>query len=159
MKLETEAELVQYPALCALVICAFVEEFFGQSQRLKGPSIPFALQVLPMVIHRETVNALSRRHYIGGLQLALAENKTLILDLQERMEEATDLTMSALNISFASGVLGYDKDRGQLIPKKPVRFLSANNEIREIISTAKRLGYAFSSINAEQLCALLRIHF
>lgn len=159
MKLETEAELVQNPALCALVVCTFVTEYFGQSQKLKGATIPFVLPVLPMVIHRETVEALTRRRYIGGLELALAENKTLTLDLQERMEAATELTMSALNVSFASGLLGYDKDRGQLIPQKPIRFQSENVEIREMINTSNRLGYWFSTINADKLCSLLRIHF
>ena len=159
MKLESEAELVQNPALCALIICTFVAEFFSQSKKLKGPTIPLVLPVLPMVIHRETVETLARRHYIDGLQLALAENKTLTLDLQERMEAATELTLSALNIAFASGLLGYDQERGQLIPKKGMGVKSASKEIREMINTSNRLGYWFSSINADQLCSLLRIHF
>lgn len=159
MKLESEAELVQNPALCALVICTFAFEFFGESKKLKGPTIPFVLPILPMVIHWETVEALARRHYIGGLHLALTENKTLILDLQERMEVATGLTMSALNICFASGLLGYDQESGQLIPKKGIGFQTASTEVREMINTSKRLGYWFSTINAEQLCSMLRIHF
>jgi len=48
--------------------------------------------------------------------------------------------MSALNVAFASGLLGYDKDRDQLIPQKPVRFQSENEEVREMINTSNRLG-------------------
>ena len=159
MKLETEAELVQNPALCALVICSFVAEFFGESNRVKGPTIPFVLPILPIIIHQETVKTLARRRYIGGLHLALAENKTLTLDLQERMESTTELTLSVLNICFASGLLWYDKDSGQLIAKKKIGFQSDSAEVREMVNTAKRLGYWFNTINADQLCSLLRIHF
>jgi hypothetical protein len=159
MKLESEAELVQNPAICALVICTFVTEFYGQSKKLKGPAFPFVLPILPMVIHKETVEALARRRYIGGLHLALAENKTLIVDLQERMEISTELTLSSLNICFASGLIGYDQERGQLIPKKRIGFQTESEEVREMINTANRLGYWFSTINAEQLCSMLRIHF
>ena len=159
MRLGTEAELVQNPALCALMVCTFTAEYYGQSRKLKGPTIPFVLPVLPMVMHREAVETLARRHYIGGLHLALAENRTLTLDLQERMEAALELTMSALNISFASGLLGYDKERGQLTSKKPIRFQSETTEVREMINTSKRLGYWFCTVNQDQLCSLLRIHF
>jgi hypothetical protein len=159
MKLESEAELVQNPALCALVICTFVTEFFGQSKKLKGPTIPFVLPVLPMVMHGETVETLARRRYSGGLHLALSENKTLVLDLQERMEAATELTLSALNICFASSLLGYDQSNGQVIPKKGIGFQSVSEEVRDMINTSNRLGYWFSTINSDQLCSMLRIHF
>jgi len=160
LKLETEVELVQNPALCALVIWTFVIEFFGEAHSLRGPTIPFCLPVLPMVIHRETVETLARRHFVGGLHLALAENRTLTIDLQERMEATTRQTMAALNLGFASGLFGYDRERGQLVPKRktpPVQPVS--EEVREMLNTAKRLGFWFYTINAEQLCSILRIRF
>jgi len=160
MKLANEVELVQNSALCSFILWTFVDEFYGESKNVRGPALPFILPVLPMVIHRETVENFGRRQYVGGLHLALAENKTLTLDLQERMEMSLELTFSALNLCFASKLLNYNPDRGQLIPtNRKSGFHFPGSDVREMLNTARRLGFWFSNINAEQLCSMLRIHF
>lgn len=160
MTLTTEAELVQNPALGALVLWAFTAEFYGQTQRARGPALPLALPILPMVLHEETVESIYNRHFDGGLMLALADNRTLTLDLQERMEAMAQQTMRALNLGFATNLLTYDRGTGELRPKRmtpPVR--PAQAEVRKMISAAERLGYWFCKINLDQLCSYLHIRF
>ena len=160
MKLATEVELVQNSALCAFAIWTFVDEFYGESRNTRGPTIPFVLPVLPMVINRETVETLARRHYLGGLHLALAENRTLTIDLQERMEQMADLTFASLNIGFASKLLSYDSQRGQLIPAdRKSGFHLQGDDVRDILNAARRLGYWFYNTGPDQLCSMLRIRF
>jgi len=158
--LTTEAELVQNPVLGALTLWAFTSEFYSQTGRTRGPSLPLALPVLPMVLHEETVECIHNRHFDGGLFLALADNRTLTLELQERMEEMTPQTMRALNLAFATNLLTYAKENGELRPKRltpPIR--PQQVELRHILATAERLGYWFCTINIEQLCSYLRIRF
>ena len=160
MTLTTEAELVQNPALGALALWAFTAEFFAQTKRQHGPTMPLALPVLPMVLHEETVECIHNRHFDGGLFLALADNRTLTLDLQERMEAMAPQTMQALNLAFATNLLSFDRETGELRPKRltaPVR--PQQSEVRDILAASQRLGYWFCTINIEQICSYLRIRF
>jgi hypothetical protein len=158
MQLSTEAELVQNSALGAAVLWAFTAEFFGQAREQRGPTLPLVLPVLPMTLHLETIDSLHSRNYDGGLDLALAENRTLNIDLQERMQEMLPQTMRALNIAFGGGLLTYVRETGELRPlRKTDPFQSSSSEIRRMINTATRLGYWFCTINHERLGALLRI--
>ena len=160
MTLTTEAELVQNPALGALALWAFTAEFYAQTKRQHGPTMPLALPVLPMVLHEETVECIHNRHFDGGLFLALADNRTLTLDLQERMESMAPQTMQALNLAFATNLLSFDRETGELQPKRltaPVRPQQA--EVRDILAASQRLGYWFCTINIEQICSYLRIRF
>ena len=160
MTLTTEAELVQNPALGALALWAFTVEYFSQTQRRRGPALPLVLPVLPMTLHQETVDSIHNRHFDGGLLLALADNRTLTLDLQERMEAMMPQTMLALNLGFATNLLALDRESGELRPKRmtpPVR--QVQPEVKRMISAAERLGYWFCTMNTDQLCSYLRIRF
>jgi hypothetical protein len=158
MQLSTEAEIVQNSALGGVLIWAFVLEFYGQSKQSRGPSIPLALLVLPMSLHQETVEALHARNYDGGLDLALAENRVLTVDLQERMQAMAPQTMRALDVAFATGLITYDREKGELVPvRKTDPFRDASQELRHMLYTATRLGYWVCTINNERLGSLLRI--
>lgn len=160
MTLTTEAELVQNPALGALALWAFTAKFYGQTRRTRGPALPLALPVLPMVWHEETVESIYNRHFDGGLLLALADDRTLTLDLQARMEAMASQSLRALNLGFATNLLTYDRATGELRPKRmtpPVR--PPEPEVRKMILAAERLGHWFCNINLDQLCSYLRIQF
>lgn len=158
MQLETEAELIQNSALGAALLWAFTAEFVGQAKQERGPTIPLALVVLPMTLHQETVACLHNRNYDGGLDLALAENRTLTVDIQDRMRAMEHQTMSALNVAFGAGLLTYERERGELrVTRKRNPFEIDSAEVRRMLNTATRLGYWFCVINPQRLGALLRI--
>jgi len=159
MQLATEAELVQNSALSAALLWAFTAEYFSQAKSERGPLLPMCLPVVPMALHQETVDSLNNRHYSGGLELALAENRTLTIDLQERMEAMLPQTMRGLNIGFGTGLLTFIRETGELRPVRRTNPFqqSGSEEIRRMLNTAKRLGYWFCTINPERLGPLLRI--
>ncbi|HVU16611.1 MAG TPA: three component ABC system middle component [Candidatus Didemnitutus sp.] len=160
MTLATEAELVQNAALGAVVLSAFTVEFYDQRRRQAGPPLPYLLPVLPMVMHEETVTSIYRRHFDGGLLLAIAEDRTLTLELQERMETMMPQTMQALNVAFSSKLLTYRGDTGQVwAESRHLPNLPRGEESKPLIAAATRLGYWFSTISIDQLCAYLRIRF
>lgn len=158
MLLASEADLVQNSALGAALLWAFTAEYFGQSRGERGPAFSTALLVLPMTFHQETVECLNSRNYDGGLDLALAENRTLTVDIQERMRALEPQTMNALNVAFAAGLLTYERERGELRPgRKTSPFQIDSAEVRRMLNTATRLGYWFCVINPARLGSLLRV--
>ncbi|OAI41605.1 hypothetical protein AYO41_05370 [Verrucomicrobia bacterium SCGC AG-212-E04] len=158
MSLATEAELVQNSGVGAALVWAFTLKFYDQTDQARGPLLPLILPVLPMTFHQETVDALYRRNFDGGLDLGLAENRTLTIDLQERTQAMLPQTMQALNIAFATGLLTYLRPEGELRPvRRTAPFRSDSEELRRMLSTATRLGYWFATINSERLGSLLRI--
>lgn len=160
MALATESELVQNAALGALVLWAFTDEFCDQKRRQEGPPLTYLLPVLPMVMHEETVLSIYRRHFDGGLLLAIADDRTMTLDLQERMEAMTPQTMQSLNLAFGVGLLTYRNDVGQVWSnRRNLSSVSRGDEIKPMIAAAERLGYWFATIRIEQLCSYLRIRF
>jgi len=160
MRLETETELVQNPVLGGIIIWSFVNAYDRQLHYQRGPQLPFLLPILPMAFHQETVRSLQGRQREGGLDLALTENRTLTLDLQERMESMLSQSMRALNLSLASKLISYDRVSGQLRSERrtpPFNFESL--DLRQMMRTANRLGYWFSTISPERICFSLRIRF
>lgn len=158
MQLATEAELVQNPALGAALIWAFTAEFASRANQLRGPTMPLVLPVLPMVFHYETVSSLHSRNFEGGLDLALAENRTITADLHERMRAMFPQTMRALDIGFATNLIQYNRESGEIRPtRKTNPFSTSSDEIGKMFKTASRLGYWFYAIKPERLGPLLRI--
>lgn len=160
MSLTTEAELVQNSTLGALALWGFVNEFCTEARRQRGPELPLTMIVLPMVFHEDTIEAIRIRRYQGGLFSALAQNRALVVELQERAEKMAPQTLNALNLCFATGLLSFDKASGQVqAVRRTAPFRSEREATRRVIAAAERLGYWCCTINTSQLCSLLSIRF
>lgn len=160
MNLTSEVEIVQNTGLGALAIWAFCNRFFIERQRSNGPEIQLSVFVLPMVFHEETLDTIRTRRFEGGLFIALAQNRGISVELQERTEAMIPQTMLALNFAFASRLLNYNRDDGRLEPirRTPPYKIEAESS-RRIISASERLGYWFATINTPQMCSLLNFRF
>jgi hypothetical protein len=160
VNLEVEASLVQNPALGATMLWSFVNRFFDQTREKQGPLVFLAFPILPMVFHEETVQALSKRRFAGGFHLGLTENRTLTVELQERMESFSRQTLESLNIAFASALITFDKRTGELHPiRRTHPFEIRAKELGDMDRLARRLGFWFATTPLDQLCTLLRIRF
>lgn len=160
MSLTTEAELIQNSPLGALSLWAFTSEYSGQNKYTRGPQLPIASLVLPMIYHEETLEAIRKRHFEGGLFTALAEHRELGVELQERMEAMLPQTMSSLNLCFASKLLTYNQTSGELLVlRKTDPFKPEQETTRRVISAARRLGYWCSNNDMIKLCSLLEVRF
>jgi len=160
MSLTSEVELVQNTALGALSIWSFTNEFFGQSKQRSGPPLALATIVLPMVFHEDTLEAIHARHFEGGLFTALAQNRGLGVELQERIQAMVPETMASINLCFASGLLTYDKPKATLRPlRRKADFSIQADSPRNMLAAAKRLGYWCATITPGRICSLLNIRF
>ena len=156
MRLTAEAHLVQNPAVGALALWGFVDEYAAKSQT--GCPILFCLPVLPIALNRDASATLHSRRFEGGLELALAEHREIAAGLQDRMEQMVLQTMHAIDLAFATRLMTYDSDSGHLSPLRHTRaFRTRVPDIRQIMNTSRRLGYWFAAMPTRRIISLLNI--
>lgn len=149
---------MQNPCLGATCIWSFAHEYWTQKKELEGPFVGVVSTVLPVALHRESSSALHGRRFKGGLLNALAEDRSLTVGLQDRMESMRDQTFESLSMAFAAGLLELRRNDFTLIPlRKTLPPIEKHGVINEMLATASRLGYWFATLPLDQVCNYLRI--
>jgi site-specific DNA-adenine methylase len=160
MEIVDEYEVIQNCALGALALWTFAAEYYLKSDEKYGPNLAVAMLVLPLVYNEHFVNSVFRRNLKGGFYNALNDDKALFLGVQDRMQSMATLTLKSINICFSAKLLTYDKDNSELLPiRTNTPAYKDNDSIKDILSASKRLGYWFSTLNFQELCALLKVRY
>ncbi|MGO4185493.1 three component ABC system middle component [Paenibacillus sp. TAF43_2] len=155
-----EYEVVQNVAIGALALWTFSVEYYKTLEENRGPDLAVSMLVLPLIFNEDFVKKAYRRNFKGGLFNSLNEDKTLFLGMQERMESMASLTLKSLNICFSAKLIFYDHVRHEYLPiRMNVPQNNGNSDIKDILATAKRLGYWFSTIDFNELCALIKVRY
>jgi len=155
-----EIEVVQNPALGACLLWAFVREFTEATHGKRGPTIPFVMLVLPMVLHEPTFNALKTRRFDGGLLLAVAEDRTISAGLQRRLIDSSDLSLRSLNLALLSGLIHFDPPSAEFFPaRKTPPEMTIGGDTSELSKAASRIGFWCASLQIEHLLSLLNVRF
>lgn len=133
-------------------------------QELKSErGIPFAHMfiVLPLAFHQQSASIIKNKTMKeGSFYRALADNRTLMVGLQQRVQNYSDITMKALNLSFASKLLLLDKDSLEISPgRKTLPEGNPEQDVKTIINASKRIGYWLSVTDFSVLCNILRVRF
>lgn len=153
-----EHDIVQNDALGALAVWSFAAEFFKAKGRTQGVPVPLAMIVLPIVYHRESVDALSTRNFDGGLFSALNDNRGLFAGLQHRMRSMWRQSFAAINVALAARLLHYDPESCWLTVSRASEPKEVMTEdISRILATARRLGYWVAQTGGPQLLNILGV--
>ncbi len=160
MDLLFELQLTNNPALASYLLSVAVKECYELREQASGVEFPLIFIVLPLVFHKDTAKAMAKKQYPGALVKALSENREIPLGLQERMEGFAELTLSALNISFAAEALYLDVNGTiEIIPGKISTPGFTHPDTKMMVGTAKRVGISLAELNSEQICRYLDIRF
>ncbi|WMX58966.1 three component ABC system middle component [Peribacillus sp. R9-11] len=155
-----EHDIVQNSALGSLALWSFVLHYYKATGNKQGPLLPITMIVLPLAFNKQVSTMISRKNLEGGFYSAISEDRALYLGLQKRMESMSEQTFNAINIGFSVGLLKYDENTSQLLPsRRTPPYQIIDEEIKTILSTSKRLGYWFATINISQLAAILKVRF
>ncbi|MFN7997639.1 MAG: three component ABC system middle component [Bryobacteraceae bacterium] len=156
-----EQRVVQNTGLAAEAIWQAVNEAYAASGRTRGVPLPLVFVVLPLVFHQRSAVALASKTQPGALYRALADDREITVGLQGRMQAMADRTLAALSVGFESGLLLVDADHErQVIPgRKTAPVTHVTEEVRAILSAAKRVGQALGELNVVQLAVHLNIRF
>lgn len=156
-----EQQVIQNTGLAAEAIWQAVHDAYEANDRTQGVSLPLVFLVLPLTFHQRTARILASKTQPGALYKVLADDREVIVGLQERMQAMSERTFHALSIAFHTGLLRLDQDHlRQLIPgRKTPPVAHVTDEVKTIMSAAKRVGHAFSEMNVVQLSTHLKIRF
>ena len=160
MDLLFEQKLTHNKVLASHLISVATKECFEANERISGVEFPLVFTVLPLVFHRESARTLATKKRPGVLVKALSENRELPLGLQERMEGFADLTLSALNIAFATRSLYLDINGSlEIVPGDDSKLKFTHPQIKTAVNAAKRVGLTFSELGLDQMCLYLNLRF
>lgn len=156
-----EQQIVQNVSLAAEALWYAANENHLVRARESGVPFPLILLVLPIVFHQRSAEALATKTQSGALFKALGEDREIIVGLQSRMESLSDRTFKALSLAFRSGLLRMDRDiQRQILPgRRTPPVVHVTNEVKTILSAAKRLGHAFGEMTPVQISNQLNVRF
>ena len=162
MKISFEQLLLQNDAFSATLITTAVKAYYDQTGQRHGMPLLLSLLVLPLVYHRETASVLAAKRRPAILPKAISENRDLSLGVQERMEQMTEMSMDALRLGVAAGVISIDDDGRslELIPTKTQPTTTFSGDDAQLLQRAARaVGYSFAEVTLPQLGEFLLVRF
>jgi len=159
----TEIEIVQNPALCTFVLWRFGLGF--QSEDGHPALLPLAFLVLPLVLHRPTLEMINSTRKTSGLALfasKLGEQRELLFAVHERALALRHLTLQSIGMGVANQLLTLDYEAATLRantlePDAPKPRLP--ERIRSFSSAGDKIGYWFSKVTLNQVASTLAVGF
>jgi hypothetical protein len=159
----TELNLVQNPALGAYALWQFGLRY--QSRDGELAKLPAAFLVLPLVLHRPTLELVSSTQKGSGLALfaaKLAVREENLLAVHSRALVLRHLTLRSLSFAINAGIttLNYadaTMRANALAPrsKKPL----VPERLRLLSNGAEKVGYWFAKMGLPQIVSTLRVEF
>ena len=159
----TEPEVIQNPALGAYAIWQFA--LGHQTDDGRPPTFPLAFLVLPLVLHRRTLDVIGSTRKTSGLALfaaKLGEEHENLVAVHERALLLRALTLQSIAMGASARLLTVDYvgatiRANALEPKvkKPI----LPERTKDIAPAAEKLGYWFSKVSLLQVATALRVEF
>jgi ABC-three component (ABC-3C) system Middle Component 3 len=165
--LSREVRAIQNPALGAVALWSFAEEYFDASPTHKGPPLQLLFIVLPIVFDEDIRGAAVGTRKSSGLRAfteKLAASRVAksdrILALQSRVTNYRGLTIDSLRFLLRAKMGSIDTPTGQLIPSK-TRGLKQQvpESVEPILKAARNLGHWTSAISLYETAVTLRLSF
>jgi hypothetical protein len=169
MKEKNLFQLLQNSSISAIALHGFVLGYYkvarNKSNRLTYPRLDYLFYVLPIVYNQSALDI-----FISSNQLytAVQNERTLIVELQDRAVKMATQTFDGLNLAFSKKVLTYNSNcksielmRGFTTKKipLPLSMSDSQNSIKRIQDSAHKLGAIFAKRNPKNIQVDLNIRF
>jgi hypothetical protein len=158
-----EFEIIQNPALGAYAIWHFGLGF--QSEEGRPAALPLAFLILPLVLHRPTLEMINSTRKASGLALfaaKLGEERENLLAIHERALTLRRLTLQSIAMGIGGRLLTLDYVAATVranTPEPTVRKPVLPERIRGFSGAAEKIGYWFSKLGLHQVASTLAIEF
>lgn len=155
----TELERVYNPALGAFLVWRTCQGHFAESS--EGLPVPLAYLILPIALHRESRDALTRTNSSSGLSLFAAKLGTKqedLLAVHERALALRSLTHSSITAGALVKMLHFDPASAKLLPldTKPP---TPSSDTLKLGRACEKLGMWLARMPVEQVVSTLRVAF
>jgi Family of unknown function (DUF6521) len=157
----SESELIQNPALGAFAIWQFALAF--QAEMGAPVSFSAAFLVLPLVLHRSSLDLIGSTHKSSGLALfvaKLAKNREDLLAVHERARALRKLTLQSIGVGIGAGLLAVNYEGAALRAneeKAKLKKPPLPDRLKAIPGAAAKLGLWFSKMDFDQVVAALMV--
>jgi hypothetical protein len=158
-----ELEIVQNPALGAYALWQFGLGF--QAEEGQAPVLPLSFLVLPLLLHRATLDNISSTRKRSGLSVfaaKLGEERENLIAVHDRALILRGLTLQSLALAVNSGLLTVKYDEATARSNSPdprLRGPFLPERIKRFSSAADKLGAWFSRAGLAQVASTLRVAF
>jgi Family of unknown function (DUF6521) len=159
----TEVNLVQNPALGAYALWQFGLGY--QSHGGELAKLPAAFLVLPIVLHRPSLEFVSSTQKGSGLALfaaKLAEREENLLAVHTRSLALRHLTLRSLGFAINTGIATLNYEDATLRANTPApksKKPQLPERLRALSNGAEKLGYWFAKMSLPQTASTLRVEF
>ena len=157
--IENETILFFNPFFSCELIWTSIKEWNEESKGEKnGLAIPQLCLVLPLVYHYPTTAAIGTKQKPGALTKALMEDRTIIVNLNERMKAFFDLTMESIGLGLNTNLLCWKDEDGGVVglgKRKTMGQTHSSEDVLLRLAASKRIGQAFAESSPGQLFGLL----
>jgi hypothetical protein len=154
-----EVDAIQNPALGAFLLWRCCREYRDSA---KGMPLLLSFLVLPLLLHRKTLDTVNSTLKSSGLPLfaaKLGELQEELLAVHTRATVLRELGLSSIAFGVQSRMVVVDYARAELralpIEKKP--FIP--ERLKPLVRGAERVGIWFSNLDVNQIASLLRVEF
>jgi hypothetical protein len=158
-----EIEIIQNPALGAYVLWRFGIGY--QAEDGRSPLFPLPFLVLPLLLHRPTLDIISSTLKPSGLALfaaKLGKERENLVAVHERALALRPLTLQSIGLGISQRLLTLDYaaatiranglEDGARNPKLPER-------IKAFPGAAEKVGFWFSQLSFQQVGSILAVEF
>lgn len=164
--LSEEVRHVQNPALCAMLEWRFVVGYRDSREDAGGCPLPLLFLVLPVVLHRDTLQYVESTQRRTGLRAFAAKFATVannesdvLLTLHDRATALRDLSLESLRMAIGARLLTVDTEAGVAyeLTKTPRAWLA--ERVRELARNAEKLGHWCGALTLLEVSSILRVRF
>lgn len=159
----SEPEIIQNPALGAYTLWRFGLGF--QSEGGHPAPLPLVFLVLPLVLHRSTLELVASTRKTSGLALFAAkmgEERENLLAVHERALALRHLSLQSIAMGIGGGLLMLDYAAATMRANTVASDLpnpSLPERVRALTGAADKIGYWFSKVGLAQIASTLMIEF
>lgn len=154
-----EVDIIHNPALGAFLLWRVGEEYQGSGELLP---MPVAFLVLPMLLHRKTLNAINSTNKASDLPLfaaKLGEHQDDLLGIHARALVLRDLSLRSLTAGSRAQLLTVNYDKAIVRSADVGKTPAVPERIKPLVRGAERLGAWFSRLGVGQIATILRVDF
>lgn len=158
----TDVDLVQNPALGALLLWRFARSYQGEVAREAPVHLGFL--ILPMVMHKGSRDEIASTRKSSGLTLfaaKLGEHRENLLAIHDRTRALRPLTLRSIGQGVQARMLSVDYQMAtlhgnELESSEPP---ALPDPMKSMQAAADKLGVWFSKMDILQIAATLRVEF
>lgn len=156
-ELSTVAQ-VQNPAFGALLLWRFAKGFQTEKPG-ELPILPLFFLILPITLHKHTVELLRGTNQTSGLGKLVAKlggERERLLAIHDRAVALRGLTVASVGAGIATGLLSINYEAG-LVRANDAKIPSSPERLKYHLTGAEKLGQWFARMPASQVFFQLRV--